>query len=44
VRVDSLEAAHFLVTDRNPEPDIAEILSALTLELLVADVQEARAT
>jgi DeoR/GlpR family transcriptional regulator of sugar metabolism len=37
VRVDSLEAAHFLVTDRRPEPDIVEILSAMSLELLVAD-------
>lgn len=26
VRVDSLEAAHFLVTDRDPEADIAELL------------------
>jgi DeoR family transcriptional regulator, glycerol-3-phosphate regulon repressor len=37
VRVDSLEAAHFLVTDRDPEADIAELLSAMSLELLVAD-------
>ena len=37
VRVDSLEAAHFLVTDRDPEIDVAAILSAMSLELLVAD-------
>jgi DeoR family glycerol-3-phosphate regulon repressor len=36
VRVDSLEAVHFLVTDRNPDLDIAELLSAMSLELLVA--------
>ena len=39
VRVDSLEAAHFLVTDRQPEPDIDEILSAMTLEVIVAEAQ-----
>ena len=44
VRVDSLEAAHFLVTDREPEPDIAEILSAMSLEVLVANVHAQRAT
>jgi DeoR/GlpR family transcriptional regulator of sugar metabolism len=44
VRVDSLEAAHFLVTDLEPESDIAEILSAMSLEVLVANVHAQRAT
>jgi DeoR family transcriptional regulator, glycerol-3-phosphate regulon repressor len=39
VRVDSLEAAHILVTDRELETDMAEVLSAMTLDLVVADAQ-----
>lgn len=44
VRVDSLEAANFLVTDREPDTDISEILSAMTLDVLVADSQARQVT
>jgi DeoR/GlpR family transcriptional regulator of sugar metabolism len=37
VRVESLEKATYLITDRPPDPALAETLSGLPLEILVAD-------
>ena len=36
VQVQSLDRTHFLVTDREPEADMAEVLSPLSVEVLVA--------
>jgi DeoR family transcriptional regulator, glycerol-3-phosphate regulon repressor len=38
VRVASLDTAHYLVTDHEPEMEMAETLSAMTLDVLVAAV------
>lgn len=37
VQVQGLERVHYLVTDREPEPDMAEALSPLSVEVLIAD-------
>jgi DeoR/GlpR family transcriptional regulator of sugar metabolism len=37
VRVDSLERATYLVTDRVPEPALGEVLAALPIEVMVSD-------
>jgi DeoR/GlpR family transcriptional regulator of sugar metabolism len=39
VRVQSLDKANYLVTDREPEPEMAEVLSALTVDVLVASAE-----
>jgi DeoR family transcriptional regulator, glycerol-3-phosphate regulon repressor len=36
VQVQSLERTHYLVTDREPDADMAEALSPLSIEVLVA--------
>jgi DeoR/GlpR family transcriptional regulator of sugar metabolism len=41
VRVESLEKATYLITDRPPDPALAETLSGLPLEILVADGETA---
>jgi DeoR/GlpR family transcriptional regulator of sugar metabolism len=41
VRVESLEKATYLITDRAPDPALAETLSGLPLEILVADGETA---
>ena len=38
VRVQSLERVTYLVTDRQPEPDMAEVLASLPVDVLVAGV------
>jgi DeoR family glycerol-3-phosphate regulon repressor len=37
VQVQGLERVHYLVTDREPEPEMAEALSPLSVEVLIAD-------
>ena len=39
VHVHSLDRAHYLVTDREPEADMAETLSPLAVEVLVATAE-----
>jgi len=39
VQVQSLDRAHYLVTDREPDVDMAEVLSPLSVEVLVATVE-----
>jgi DeoR/GlpR family transcriptional regulator of sugar metabolism len=41
VRVESLEKATYLITDRAPDPALAETLAGLPLEILVADGETA---
>jgi DeoR/GlpR family transcriptional regulator of sugar metabolism len=41
IRVENLERATHLVTDRRPEPPAANALAALPLELLVSDERPA---
>jgi len=36
VQVQSLDRAHYLVTDREPEAEMAEALSPLSVEVLIA--------
>ena len=36
VRVQSIDKVTYLVTDREPEPEMAEVLSSLPVEVLVA--------
>lgn len=36
VQVQSLDRTHYLVTDREPEPEMAEVLSPLAVEVLIA--------
>ncbi len=36
VQVQSLERAHYLVTDREPDAEMAETLSPLAVEVLIA--------
>jgi DeoR family glycerol-3-phosphate regulon repressor len=39
VQVHSLDRAHYLVTDREPEPEMAETLSPLAVEVLIATAE-----
>jgi DeoR family glycerol-3-phosphate regulon repressor len=39
VQVQSLDRAHYLVTDREPDVDMAEVLSPLSVEVLVATAE-----
>lgn len=39
VRVESLDQVTYLVTDREPEPEMAEVLSALAVDVLVAPTE-----
>jgi DeoR family glycerol-3-phosphate regulon repressor len=39
VRVDSLDSVHYLVTDREPEAEMAETLSMMSLSVLVAGAE-----
>jgi DeoR family glycerol-3-phosphate regulon repressor len=39
VRVQSLDKVTYLVTDRDPEPEMAEVLSALPVEVLIAPAE-----
>jgi DeoR/GlpR family transcriptional regulator of sugar metabolism len=40
VRVLSLDKASYLITDREPEAEMAEALSLLTVEVLVAQAEK----